>query len=61
METSAAFHRFYHRCRVVGDDIALSRARLQLSDAARIVIRNGLTLMGVAAPERMERAAEAPA
>lgn len=57
-ETAAEFHRFYHACRVVGDDPARSRQRLLLSESARIVIRNGLALMGVSAPERMERASE---
>jgi arginyl-tRNA synthetase len=59
METSAEFHRFYHACRVVTDDAARSRARLELVDATRIVLRNGLTLMGVSAPERMSRDEEA--
>jgi arginyl-tRNA synthetase len=61
VETAAEFHRFYHACRVVGDDPALSRARLRLAAAARTVLANGLALMGVSAPERMERASEAPA
>jgi len=59
MEAAAEFHRFYHRCRVVGDDPVQSRARLGLVDATRVVVRNGLALMGVTAPERMERPAEA--
>jgi len=58
-ETAAEFHRFYHACRIVGDDAARSRERLLLSEAARRVLRNGLALMGVSAPERMEREAEA--
>jgi arginyl-tRNA synthetase len=58
-ETAAEFHRFYHACRIVGDDAARSRERLLLSEAARLVLRNGLALMGVSAPERMEREAEA--
>jgi arginyl-tRNA synthetase len=58
METAAAFHRFYHACRVVGDDPARSAARLAVCDAARVVIRNGLGLMGVSAPERMARETE---
>jgi arginyl-tRNA synthetase len=58
METAADFHRFYHACRVVTDDLARSRARLMLASAARQVIANGLGLMGVSAPERMERPAE---
>ena len=58
METAAEFHRFYHACRVVSDDHERSRARLMLAAAARQVIANGLALMGVSAPLRMERAAE---
>lgn len=61
IETAAEFHRFYHACRVVGDDVALSRHRLRLCAAAQQVLRNGLALMGVTAPERLERAAETPA
>lgn len=56
METAAEFHRFYHACRVVSDDVEKSRRRLEITDAARIVLRNGLSLMGVSAPERMTRA-----
>jgi len=56
MDTAAEFHRFYHACRVVSDDVEKSRRRLELTDAARIVLRNGLALMGVSAPERMSRA-----
>lgn len=61
METASEFHRFYHACRVVGDDASQSRARLKIAAAARHVIANGLALMGVSAPERMERAVESPA
>jgi arginyl-tRNA synthetase len=59
METAADFHRFYHACRVVTEDQDLSRQRLALVEAVGRVVRNGLDLMGVTAPERMERAAEA--
>jgi arginyl-tRNA synthetase len=59
VETAAEFHRFYHACRVVGDDVALSRHRLRLCAATQQVLRNGLGLMGVSAPERLEREAEA--
>ncbi len=59
-ETAAEFHRFYHACRVVSDDAARSRARLELAEAARLVLRNGLALMGVSAPERMARVEEGP-
>jgi arginyl-tRNA synthetase len=58
METAAEFHRFYYACRVVSDDAERSRLRLELADATRQVLRNGLALMGVTAPERMDRAGE---
>jgi arginyl-tRNA synthetase len=58
MELAAEFHRFYHACRVVSDDAERSGARLALAAAARVVLANGLALMGVGAPERMDRAAE---
>jgi arginyl-tRNA synthetase len=61
VETAAEFHRFYHACRVVGEDAAITQGRLLLAEAARIVLANGLAQMGVSAPERMERAAEASA
>jgi arginyl-tRNA synthetase len=60
VETAATFHRFYHACRVVSDDAPRSRARLRLAEATRLVIANGLALMGVGAPERMDRSGEEP-
>jgi arginyl-tRNA synthetase len=58
LETLAGtYHRFYDRCRILpmGDEPAtdLNRARLWLAEATQIVLRNGLTLLGVSAPERM--------
>jgi arginyl-tRNA synthetase len=50
---AAAFHGYYNRVRVVTEDEAASRARLALVRAVGIVLRNGLDLMGVAAPDRM--------
>jgi arginyl-tRNA synthetase len=56
-ELAGTYHRFYDSCRVLpmGDDEAtdLTRARLWLSEATRIVLANGLQLLGVSAPERM--------
>ncbi|HVE90692.1 MAG TPA: arginine--tRNA ligase [Actinomycetota bacterium] len=49
------FHRFYTDCRVVTDDADLTSARLALSRAAKQVLANCLGLLGVSAPERMER------
>ncbi|GAA0802013.1 arginine--tRNA ligase [Spirilliplanes yamanashiensis] len=51
------YHRFYDACRVLpqGDEAAtdLTRARLWLVEATRVVLANGLELLGVSAPERM--------
>ncbi|MFA5866670.1 MAG: arginine--tRNA ligase [Actinomycetota bacterium] len=52
-ETAAAFHYFYTKCRVVGDDKALTKARLNLVECTRIVLQNALALIGVSAPESM--------
>jgi arginyl-tRNA synthetase len=57
-ETAAFFHRFYHACRVVSEDLGVSTVRLRLAEATRLVLGNGLALMGVSAPERMERGPE---
>jgi arginyl-tRNA synthetase len=56
-DLAATFHKFYDDCRVlpVGDEPTtdLHRARLWLVEATRVVIANGLGLLGVSAPERM--------
>ena len=61
-ETAAEMHRFHHDCWVVNPaEPALSRHRLRLCAASAQVLRNGLALLGVSAPERLERATEAEA
>ena len=52
-DLAASFHQFYTVCRVVGEDEALTAARLCLVDATRIVLVNALGLLGVGAPQRM--------
>jgi arginyl-tRNA synthetase len=52
-ELATAFHQFYHACRIVGDDPALSAARLELARATRTVLKNSLFLLGVSAPSSM--------
>ena len=54
-DLAGRFHRFYTECRVVSDDDELTQARLWLSDSTRQVIANLLDLLGVSAPDRMER------
>ena len=53
MTLAAAFHAYYNQHKVIMDDKPLSLARLSLVLAVKKVIRNGLRLLGVSAPERM--------
>ena len=56
-EVAGSYHRWYDACRVTpisgGDVEPVHRTRLWLNDAAGVVLRNGLDLLGVSAPERM--------
>jgi arginyl-tRNA synthetase len=52
-DVATVFHKFYHNCRVVGEDEALTQARLALCQATRVVLRNGLMILGISAPEKM--------
>ena len=52
-ELAACFHRFYNACRIKGEEAAVQAARLKLADDTRVVLRNGLRLIGVDAPEKM--------
>jgi len=53
MELASAFHTYYNKHRVLADDPLLRCGRLNLVLAVQKVIRNGLTLLGVSAPDRM--------
>jgi arginyl-tRNA synthetase len=46
-------HGWYHKCRVLGEPPPTEAARLALARAARIVLGNGLSLLGITAPDRM--------
>ncbi|MBK7210507.1 MAG: arginine--tRNA ligase [Xanthomonadales bacterium] len=52
-ELAAAFHGYYNAHQFIVDDGVLRDARIALADAARIVLCNGLDLLGVSAPESM--------
>ncbi|MBA3728833.1 MAG: arginine--tRNA ligase, partial [Actinobacteria bacterium] len=54
-QVAAAFHRFYTECRVLSDDASLTQARLWLCTASKLVLGITLGLLGVSAPESMER------
>lgn len=52
-ELAGIVHGWYHRTRTVGEQAETERARLLLARAARIVLANGLTVLGISAPDRM--------
>ena len=52
-DLATAFHHFYHEQRVISDNESLTRARLALCEAVQLVLREGLRLMGMSAPEKM--------
>jgi arginyl-tRNA synthetase len=54
-DVAARFHRFYTECRVVSEDAELTQARLWVCRATQQVLANLLALLGVSAPERMDR------
>jgi arginyl-tRNA synthetase len=53
LELVGRFHSYYNKTRVIVDDKDLTMARLLLLALLQQVIKSGLTLLGVAAPERM--------
>ena len=46
-------HLWYHKAHVLNEPEPITRARLLLARASQIVLRNGLTMLGISAPERM--------
>jgi len=53
MDLASGFHAYYNKHRVLTEEPSLTQARLSLVLAVQKVIRNGLRLMGVSAPDRM--------
>jgi arginyl-tRNA synthetase len=52
-ELATVVHGWYHRTRTVGETPDIEQARLLLTRSARIVLANGLALLGISAPDRM--------
>ena len=52
-DLAGCFHRFYASCRIKGEAADIQSARLGLADDTRKVLRNGLRLLGIEAPEKM--------
>jgi len=53
LDLSQSFNAYYHKHKVVQDDKELVKARIVLCDSVRIVLRSGLALLGINAPEEM--------
>jgi arginyl-tRNA synthetase len=52
-DTAGKVHLWYHKAHVLNEPEPVTRARLLLARASQIVLRNGLTMLGIGAPERM--------
>lgn len=52
-EIASLFHKFYTVCRIIGSEQKLAEARIALILAVKHVIANGLTILGVSAPDKM--------
>ena len=53
LDLASLFHKFYNSCRVMGEEEALTQARLALCGATRTTLHNALTLLKITAPEVM--------
>ena len=52
-DIATAFHTFYHDCRIIGSPEPILSARFKLARVTQRILKNGLTILGVDAPERM--------
>jgi len=52
-ELAALFHSYYHKYRVISENDELTETRLSLCKAIMLVLRHGLRMLGVKAPEKM--------
>jgi len=52
-EVASAFTTFYHDCRIIGVETDLAQARIVLAKTTAQALNNGLTILGISAPERM--------
>ena len=52
-DVATAFSQFYDNCRIIGEEDELASARMRLALAAKTVLKNGLTVLGISAPQQM--------
>tara|TARA_Y100001958_G_scaffold26097_1_gene16425 strand:- start:662 stop:1099 length:438 start_codon:yes stop_codon:yes gene_type:complete len=52
-EIASDFHKFYNECKVISNDSEKTQSRLALISATKIVLKNGLSILGISAPKKM--------
>ena len=52
-EIASDFHKFYNECKVISSDIEKTKSRLALIRATKVVLKNGLSILGISAPKKM--------
>ena len=52
-DVASMFMKFYDQCRIIGEENSIASARMQLARATQLVLNNGLTILGISAPEKM--------
>ena len=52
-EIASDFHKFYNECKVISNDSEKTKSRLALISATKVVLKNGLSILGISAPEKM--------
>ena len=52
-DVATVFSQFYRDCHIVGEARPLATARMHLAQATRLVLKSGLTVLGISAPDRM--------
>ena len=52
-DLASLFHKYYAHNRIITENVELSKARLVLIKATKIVIKNGLNILGISSPESM--------
>ena len=52
-QLASLFHKFYSHCKVISEDNDLTIARIRLIKAVKVILKNGLNILGISTPERM--------
>lgn len=52
-DIASKFSSFYHNCQIKGEEIDIQQSRLILANSVRVVLSNGLNILGIKAPESM--------